>query len=432
MSTEREKRQVRIVNSKTGEVRLSEPMPVHSSNQPNADTVPATATTRQQEIPDAKATAPMSQAFAVAELTSESAAANAEEEDAGAEKAPKASKSAKPKFEIETFEQFIEYAYKRRGQRALLEFKVQQAIAMQPRLDEAAVGRLLGLVNADALLAVPRQILLASRDVDGLPALRGALVEFVFMVMMRHPAFASEGVQATARNLPGAMTSADALGVVAAYTPTEEEGAEPLKPSELKELRRNATHLLATWFALHRGLGLEEVSNLLMHVLWEPAARDLTDDTTRLRALTEVEDPAGVGVATQYCRQREAEARRQEVQVRREANKLRDRVAELSGQLEQAQAQLDECTEQLNALRTSSAQEAARLREEHRAGRMHQGHEFESLRGRMVQRLEESIETLEVGLNALRNPTPRVSVMDQRAEVVLDVLRAELNNLSEE
>ena len=74
----------------------------------------------------------------------------------------------------------------------------------------------------------------------------------------------------------------------------------------------------------------------------------------------------------------------------------------------------------------------SQIHEELRITRMRMGYEYESLRGRMAQRLKEAVEMLEIGLSALRNPTPRISVMDQRAEVVLNSLRAELNNLLEE
>ena len=420
MSTEPEKRLIQIVNRKTGEVRLSEPVQVQLPNQPVVDAGSPAAAPMQVQAPGR-----------ASEPAIESAPTSLAPAPSTTEKPAKAPKSAKPKLEIETFEQFIEYAYKRRGQPAKLESRVRDAIAKQPGLDEAAKGRLLPLVNGDTLLAVPRQILLASKEVTGLPALRGALEEMVKMVMLRHPAFASERVKAALQNLPGTLP-AEALVMVAGYTPAEVEGSEPLKPAELKDLRRNATHLLATWFALHRGVGLEDMSNLLFHALWEPAARELEDDTERLRALTDIEDLAGAGVAAQRYRQQLADARHDREQALRDTVTLAQQVAELKAERDTAQTQLCERNMELDTLRASSQQEVAQLREEHRTGRMHQGHEYESLRGRMVQRLEEAVETLEVGLSALRNSTPRVSVMDQRAEVVLDALRAELNNLREE
>ena len=61
--------------------------------------------------------------------------------------------------------------------------------------------------------------------------------------------------------------------------------------------------------------------------------------------------------------------------------------------------------------------------------RTHFRHDQEQLRGRLQRRLDEGVEMLEVGLTALRNKTPRVEVMMERAEHVVDALRAEINNL---
>ena len=50
----------------------------------------------------------------------------------------------------------------------------------------------------------------------------------------------------------------------------------------------------------------------------------------------------------------------------------------------------------------------------------------------MVRRFDDSVEMLEVGLKALQNNTPRTEVMLERAEHVVEALRAELGNLREE
>lgn len=440
MSTDPNTRQVPITSRKTGDVRLSKPTPVHNPNSPAADSVmpqgvPNSTPPPSQRSPlesDGEARAPtISPAQSLSSTEPPGKPSETENGVDEVQRETKASKTAKSKPDIETLEQFIEYAYGRRGQRVSLPLKVQQVISQQPHLDEAAVGRLLVAVNADSLLAVPRQILLASREVEGLPALRGALTNFVSMVMLRTPVFALDGVQAAVFNRPEALSVSDALKAVAAYAPVPVEGAESLKPADLKELRRNAAHLLATWIAVHRGLSVEEVSNLLFHVLWEPAANVLADDNAKLRALTEVEDFAGVGVAVKRYRQNAADARNAQEQALRDASGVRSRAAELAEQRDRLQEELNVRTEELQSLRASSAEELAALRQAHSAGTMHQSHELESLRGRLVRRLEDSIEMLDVGLSALRNRTPRVEVMIERAEHVIDDLRSELNSLKD-
>lgn len=449
MSTDPDKKKhVRIFNAKTGQVRLSEPIPVHAprSNPSEVSTPISNIETNEvpPSAPGAEPAATISNLLdtgtpnsgdveqGAASLVSAPPSDGTAGEAATSEPGPKSGSIGKPKVDIETLEQFIIHAYGRKGQRVTLKPKTERLVAENPRLDDEAISRLHTLIEADVLLAVPRQLLLVSREVEGLPALRAALNSFVSSVILRHPVFANQGVQAAVHNLPDAPPMAEALTTVATCVPTEVEGKDRLKPSDLHGLRRNATNLLVTWFACNRGLSFEDMASLLFQALWGPAARDLTDDNARLRALTEVEQPAGVGIVYQRVRQQAAEARSAQEQAQREAAVMRQQVTELGEQLRHAQTERETFSAELEALRTSSADELSKLQARHEADRMHLRHELEQLRGRLMRRLDESIEMLEVGLTALRNKTPRTEVMTERAEHVVDALRAELTNLREE
>ena len=344
----------------------------------------------------------------------------------------KNSGSGKSKEDIETLEQFIAYAYSRKGQRISLKPKVEKAIAQNPRLDDGALSRLLALAAGDALLAVPRQLLLVSRDIEGYPALRAALGNFVSTVMQRHPAFAAPGLQGALLNLPEALSATDALAKLASFTPVDEGGKAPLKAADLQALQSNAANLFATWLASHRGMNTDELAALLFKVVWAPAARELVDDNTRLRALTEIEQPAGVGLACQRFRQQATESQSAQDQAQREAIELRERLANTDAQRLLAEEQREALAQELSALRESTAAEMVELKKQHDVVCTHLRHDQEQLRGRLVRRLEDGVEMLEVGLSALRNKTPRVEVMMERAEHVVDALRAEMSNLREE
>lgn len=338
----------------------------------------------------------------------------------------------KPKAEPETLEQFIEYAYGRKGQPLTLKSKVEKQIAQSARLDDAALSRLLHLAKGDTLLAVPRQILLLSQEVTGLPSLKAALTSFVSNVMLRHPVFSDAGVQGALRNLPEGLPPAEALARVAAFEPSPSAEAEPLKGGDLRDLRHNAVRLFVTWLAVNRSLNSEELSSLLFQVVWQPAVKDLADDNARLRALTDIGQAAGVGLACQRFRQQAIDARAQQDQAQREVTSLRGRLSATETQLKETTEQLEAAQAELLALRESSSAEMEALRRQSAVDRTHLQHELEQLRGRLVKRLTESVEMLEVGLSALRKDTPRVPVMVERAEHVVDALRAEVQDLKEE
>lgn len=381
--------------------------------------------TGQSQVPEAPIEASATSGRASEPVGTESVRTEADSTAPGQKNAG----AGKPKADIERLEQFIEHVYGRKGKHVSLKAKVERAIAQNPRLDDDELSRLLALAAGDALLAVPRQLLLVSRNIDGYPALRAAFGSFVSTVMQRHPAFADPGVQGALRNLPEALPAADALAKVAAFSPVDEDGKEPLKGAELQALRSNAAHLFVTWLASNRGMNAEELAALLFQVMWAPAARDLADDTARLRALTEIEQPAGVGLACQRFRQQAIEARSSQDQSQREANVLRERLADIDAKRLLAEEQRDTLEAELRALRERTAADMAELRRQHDVEQTHLRHDQEQLRGRLVRRLDEGVEMLEVGLTALRNKTPRVEVMMQRAEFVVDSLRSEIKDL---
>jgi hypothetical protein len=447
MSTDPNKRHVPITDTKTGKVRLSEAVSLHvprATATEVTDPMPLDETsvclpivpTEHMSGPkysdgEAALNSPVTTPISTSPDIGSSLNMPARDVDVAA-LVGKTGNGGKQKVDIETLEQFIAHAYSRKGQRLTLKPKTEQLIGQTPHLDEDAMRRLYEVAAGDVLLAVPRQLLLVSREVEGIPALRAGLNSFVATVLLKHSIFASNEMQAAVRNLPDAPPMSTALRVLSNYEPSEVEGIDRLKPSESQTLRRNAVHLLVTWFACNRGLSSEEMVTLLLQALWAPAASELVDDNARLRALTEVEQPAAVGLACHRFRQQTIEARSAMDQAQRDSLSLHQQLAVANEQLQQVTVERDALRIELEGLRVSSADDLAQMRAQHEVQRMHLRHELEQLRGRLVRRLQESIEMLDVGLKALRNKTPRTEVMAERAEHVIDALRAELTNLNED
>ncbi len=429
-------KQIVITDAKTGQSRLYEPMTfrrnrdaldVEIGDKPDAERT-KTPSAPRHDMPLAESpVAPAGET--TSRLVSEPAPTEAESVSPSpdTEGVP-----VKKKADIESLEQLIAEAYARRGKPPGITPKIQRLLSQNHSLDEEAMNRLMLLVTDDPQLAVPRQILLTSCEMSGFPAVKAALRDFVRVLMGQSPLFAQDGLRAAINNLPEAPSLAEALRIVAAYEPAKVDGRTPLKPKELQTLRRNATSLLVTWFALHRNLNPDELSRLLFESVWESAAKELVDDSARLRVLTEIEHPAGVGLACQRFHRQATEARLSQEQARSEANALCQEVEALKSQLQQVQAERSTLKAELEALQVDSARAQNDLKAQREADRMHLQHDIEQLRGRMVRRLDDSVEMLEVGLKALQNKTPRTEVMLERAEHVVEALRAELGNLREE
>lgn len=439
------KKSVRIVDSKTGAVtlgkksqfsKISPAMTESTVKQPDRSEPPTPPEAEPAQSANADHSGEVSAVTApeAPERNVSSVQAVALEAIAGDQGSKKSTKPAKPKQEIATLEQLIATAYARKGQLATPKPSVMRAIAAEPRLDEEANTRLLALADADTLLAVPRQLVLLSREIEGLPLLRDALVSFLMVVMIRHPAFELLGPEVTGSDLPEAAAMDQALSHLMAYEAAAPahppvEGKDAIKPQDLIALRHNAVHLLVTWWSCRHGLSLEKLAGLLQQAVWEPAARNLADESARLRALTEVQQPAALGWVSQRLRQQASDASAAQQRAERSAVALRTRVSELEMELGQANAELEVRAHALDEARSLSKQQLDQVQQQHHAERAHLQHDLEQLRGRLVRRLNDSIEMLEVGLTALRNKTPRTEVMTERAEQVVDALRAELGNL---
>ena len=442
MNEDLPKRHVRIFDSKTGKERLSEPVAGHvastgpsEENNPSsgggtaetdraawgllARAEPAKTSERQRPTLERRTDVTPYQSGGQPQVALPE----------GQHSVGRTSMPSKAKPQLTTLEQFIRHAYESKGRRVLLKSKTERLIAQSPRLDEGAQSRLAALVDGDTLLEVPRQLLLVSMEVTGYPALRAALVGFVSTAVLRHPVYGDAAVKAVIRNLPDAPVATRALDIVAAYRPPSDGGDKVLKKADLQELRHNATQLLVAWLAINRGLGIDELTSLVYQTRWMPAALALGDDGSRLRALTDLVDSAAVGLACQRFARQAVDSRAVMDQAMRDAAYARSQVAELESRCALAEAERDCARTDLQSHRESAEARLSELQGQHRVAITHADHALEQLRGRLKRKIGEAIDMLEVGLSALRIEPPRIGVMVERAEHVVDAFRAESKNL---
>jgi hypothetical protein len=330
--------------------------------------------------------------------------------------------------EIENLEQFIEFAYSRRGQRVTLKSKVERGLSQQPKLVPEARERLLEKARKDILLVVPRQLLLVARDVVGFPGLKAEIRGFVGEVLKNHPIFSSKELRATINNLPDAPRIGQALAIIAGSDLTSlpvRAGKSSQSVTDLSELRRNAIYCLAVWCSETRGLSPDDISETLLSTLWEPEASRVTDDSTRLRLLTEIRDLAGVGLA---CAALKAEAEKQ-LRITQDARRSESSALEKMRVLEESSTKLQQKIEGKDEKIAALIQQTQEQDSSHQQAIAHVRDDYEKLRGRLLRRLKADVTLLEEGLHALRRDPPKVRVMDDHAERALEGLRAEIRQL---
>lgn len=353
-----------------------------------------------------------------------------------------ANPKAKSKQEISTFEQFLFHAYGLKGRRVALKKKVLQDISPNLSIPVEGLVELQKLVNADRQFCVPRQILLASREIEGYPLIKEALRKFVMEVMLSHPAFKNPKVTSAIRNLENAPLPHAALKLVMEEVFEKAELEE--KPGEKKdgektakklvaaeEMKINATNCLAVWFAVTRNLALEDVADALNVAVWTPAGYGADSDIAKLRALTSIEKVEGVGLACEQYKRRAVAQADEAVRASAEAARLRTEHQETQLELEQIRSELDETKNALEKLQLKTTEEIATLHQSAETQAAHLRDDFEQLRSRVLRRLVENVEKLGIGLSAIQGSEPKVHVVRDRLERVIDELQKEINKLRE-
>jgi len=333
---------------------------------------------------------------------------------------------------IETLEQFIAYAYTlKKIQKLTLDAKTAQVLNTHPVLDADARQRLQRLAQQDRLLTTPRQLLRVIRTATSIdPAVRNTLREFVRHTLLGHRLFQELNLENCIQNQPGAPSLASALSLIAksplaATLPADEDGELPDK--KIEELRLNAIRTLALWMADVQHTPTARLTEALYYALWQPAAEGgRTVDEHQI--LIEMKDFQGLGLACRSFVKVAAEQAQAAQEAARQTRIAQEETKALHDELHAAHTARSELEQRL-------AEVEGQLQDQQAAYQtldLHLRDELENLRTRVLRRLKDDEQLLSEGLIALRRPTPKVHVMDDHAERVLDSLHNEIKKLEGE
>lgn len=419
-------KRIPITSKATGEVRLSEPVPGRKSWR------------QDSAKPDGASNAEPTSTSTLAELTGEQSSAReqgADENASGPAKAKRGEKTGTKQDKPESLADYIEYAYGRKGQK-LADLKEKAGfirnLATNFRLGERE-PELLGVAEKDVTLAVPRQLVFVSREFQGYPSLRNELLGFVKKAILQHPLFREQPALALFINQGDFSPSAlEAMRLIQELGTTKESQELELSRADLEVLHRNASYLVAVWLREMRGRSLHDVAEMLFQGVWKKAAASIGDDTDKLRAITDVSELAPVAIACAVFQQQAEEQTKRAHQSAAETHQLRQERDGLLAEKESLSAELSALKALREKERSETQERLAKLESSQDVKVTHLRDDNQQVRHRLVKRLVSDVEQLEIGLSALRNPNPRVEVMIQRAERVVDALRAEIAKLREE
>ena len=318
---------------------------------------------------------------------------------------------------IESVEQLLRAVYAGTFKRKALTKKELSAMCGARALGLQESDDILNQTVADRTLKRTLQLTLLGIGIDPSPV-TDQIGKFVHEVLRRHPAFTEESLAEVEGPAIEALASRD-------YGELSWPDSGKLIAKERGQCRENAVKCLLLWFRMMREVPVERVHHYLAESLWESAVGRVNTDAGRLRVLMSTRDPAAAQIATGILRRQalEQSERADAAQIRE--SRATKRVEELEEALAKIQAKLATSQAEVDTFR----KELERERKEHADNRAHFQDDYENLRGGVIGRLTTELSLLDEGLRALLREPPKVHVMVDHAERVIDGLKSERERL---
>lgn len=300
-----------------------------------------------------------------------------------------------------------------------------RAILAAPRLEGAERTELLELARADITLQQTKQLFVLSIRTQA-PKIANPLREFGRDVLGAHLLFqrsAIAGVLANPQSMPmesavAALASADTKGLSAG-------GEKPRPKSQVERIRTNAIHCLLLLLRASQSVSLERLQRSMQKHLWAPKARRHRTDEEKLEVLLTSRDPAAAAVtfALLYDEavlqgQRAEASARSEQRAQTRVQGLEQQIAELERRIRETEGRCVELSAELKEAKEAHAATDAQWRDN-----------YETLKGRTLNRLIEESALLEAGLHALRRDPPKVRVMIDHADRAIEGLKREAEQI---
>ena len=305
------------------------------------------------------------------------------------------------------------------------------AIRTDSRIPPETQAELLGAASNDVLLANTYQLLavLVGFDDSGFTNAR----DFARQVLKDHPAFQRPELVATLNSHPDALRPERAVeclasqdfGLLLADPKQERSKTEVAKQS--KECKENAIRCLLLGLLARREISLDRTLRLLHHHVWSTYAQRHKAPADQLRALLAANQASALAASiTSELLDKQVTQQNYRADAAQQAEARATAGAEkLQRELEELQREHAASLERGRLL----DQELANQRTAHADERAHLQDEYERLRGTVLRRLKDELILMEEGLHALQRDPPRVHVMVDHADRVIDGLRLAIDRL---
>ncbi len=333
-----------------------------------------------------------------------------------------------PRPVVESLAQLLSTIYEE-GPRRAPALRRRDIVAMQTatKLNSEELRRLLDLAAVDRTLERTRRLMLLSMERLSGTGLAGPVREFIRTVLEEHLAFQTPALLSVLKGTPEPAV-ADAARALAGRNLESlpwPDRADALTKKQAEQCRINAMGCLMLWLRESEGTTPEHLLRCLQTSLWVPTQRRSRTDSQRFKTLITIRDPAAASVVCELLddvlsekRQQAETARSSAERATVRAQKAAEDLADCHGRFRTAQDEAETARTRLQNEQHERETESAHFRDD-----------YQKLRGRLLQTLRSEVSLLDEGLRALRREPPKVHVMLDHAERVLDGLEREIERL---
>jgi hypothetical protein len=305
-------------------------------------------------------------------------------------------------------------------------------LAKNPKLTEESVKQLIFLEKNKNFFISFRNLLRFSDLIVGFPFLKDSLKCYLKESLCRNEIIIKLGLEASILNIENAISLNECFKKVKLLSPDDlsEEYFKKIKPKDWQNYRAILTLVLAEWYANTRGLTSVQLVDLLNTSVWSSALKD-KDPNVLVKNLLESTDFDLIASAISFYQQKSIDANARLLKSENQLMQLSAVNQELERLLSDKDFLITKLESNLTELNSSHVDALVAQQLENQTLSINLKNQLEDLRVRNLRLLQSSVELLGDGLIAINRSEPKVNVMKDHAQRVLDGLNSELERLKE-
>lgn len=338
----------------------------------------------------------------------------------------------KLKPSIDSLEAYLINALKNPTKKLDTKDSLISKLAKSPKLSEEAIKELVALEKNKLFFTSFKNLLRFSESIVGFPFLKDSLRGYLKDSLCRNEIVIKLGLEGSILNIENSLPLDLCFRKIQSlsYTDLSEEYIKKIKPKEWQNYVATIALALAEWYAKTRGMTPLQLVDLLNNSLWLNALKKKSPDilVNNLLASTNFELIAS---ATAFYQEKSLDASNRLLKSENQLMVATAYKQELEVNLKDKELLIAKLKSDLAELNASHIDALTTSEVENQTLSITLKNQLEDLRVRNLRLIQSSVELLTDGLTAIGRPEPKVNVMKDHAQRVLEALNVELERLKD-